>query len=161
MRPWLARWHSFAAGWERRLLPAECLLCRERLGAEPDEPLVCAVCRSRWRRLPHPLCARCGQPIDAFDACRLCADWPPGFGGVQSAVWLDESARRAVHLFKYEGWWRVAGSLAAAMDGLDALAGVPVLIPVPLGAARERARGYNQSAKLAAALSVRLGLPIR
>jgi ComF family protein len=35
------------------------------------------------------------------------------------------------------------------------------LIPVPLGARRERARGYNQAACLATALGERTGLPMR
>src|SRR5262249_5673377 len=34
-------------------------------------------------------------------------------------------------------------------------------VPIPLGASRERSRGYNQSAKLAASLGKRRGLAVR
>jgi predicted amidophosphoribosyltransferase len=90
----------------------------------------------------------------------LCAGWPPELGGVASAVWLDEGARRAVHLLKYEGWWRV-GELMA--DTIRRLAPPPpgsTLVPVPLGATRLRTRGYNQSAALAEALGKLLDLPV-
>jgi ComF family protein len=79
---------------------------------------------------------------------------------VASAVWLDRAARRAVHLLKYEGWRRVAASLAFPVATHPTLAGDPVLIPVPLGAARRRSRGYNQSEELARALGGRCGLPV-
>ncbi len=145
---------------ERWLLPAECLLCRERLAATAADPLICAVCRSRWRPVPHPRCARCAQPSEPGRSCVICSEWPSGFDCAESAVWLDESARRAVHALKYDGWWRVAPSLAELMVRLAPLRAGGVLVPIPLGAARQRTRGYNQSAKLAQALAVRLGLRV-
>jgi ComF family protein len=149
---------ALATGVERWLLPAACLLCGE--GAEGDT-LACGLCRSRWVRLPAPWCARCGQPRDGGLECRMCATWDPRFGPVRSAVWLDDSARRAVHLLKYEGGWRRGESLARVMVGLDALAGADALVPVPLGAARQRRRGYNQSAAIAHPLGARTGLVVR
>lgn len=152
-----APWGEALAAAERWLLPGECLLCQERAAADA---LVCPVCRSRWRRIPDPVCPRCGQPADRETACRICLDWPPGFGGVQSAVWLDDRARRAVHLLKYEGWWRVATSMGQVMAGLPTLTAGTTLVPIPLGAARARGRGYNQSAKLAEALGLARGLRV-
>jgi ComF family protein len=146
---------------ERWLLPAACLLCDAPIAFRDGDALVCAVCRSRWRALPGPLCDRCGQPTFADLACRICADWAPGLRRVRSAVWLDQSARLAVHRLKYEGWWRVADSLAEAMRGLEPLTGQVSLIPVPLGARRARERGYNQSERIAAALARRIGAPVR
>ncbi len=82
--------------------------------------------------------------------CRLCADWTPPIPLVRSAVWLDDSARRAVHALKYHGWTRAVEAMAAVMLPLAPLASSSaVLIPVPLGRARRRARGYNQSEVLA------------
>jgi len=66
-----------------------------------------------------------------------------------------------VHRLKYEGWWRVAGPLAESMRRLEPLTGRVCLIPVPLGARRLRARGYNQSERLAAALGDLVGRPVR
>jgi predicted amidophosphoribosyltransferase len=66
-----------------------------------------------------------------------------------------------VHLLKYEGWWRVAEAMAEAMVPLEPLTGRVSLIPIPLGARRLRARGYNQSERIAAALGARLRRPVR
>jgi ComF family protein len=75
-------------------------------------------------------------------------------------VWLDSAARKTVHLLKYDGWWRLANAMAATMGSLVPLARAELVVPVPLGAARQRARGYNQSAKLAGALARRLALRV-
>jgi ComF family protein len=94
-------------------------------------------------------------------ACRICADWAPGLARVRSAVWLEDSARRAVHRLKYEGWWRVAEAMADAMSDLEPLTGRVSLIPVPLGSRRSRDRGYNQSERIATELGRRIGAPVR
>jgi ComF family protein len=75
-------------------------------------------------------------------------------------VWLDEGARRAVHLLKYDGWWRVADAMARAMTGAVSISPAATLVPIPLSAGRERTRGYNQSAVLAEAMAKRLGLSV-
>jgi ComF family protein len=66
-----------------------------------------------------------------------------------------------VHLLKYEGWWRMAESLAAPMRTLEPLTAGVCLIPIPLAAARARERGYNQAERLAAAVAASTGLPVR
>lgn len=154
-------WRSSLAELERWLLPSACLLCEAPVAALEGDALVCALCRARWRPVPVPLCDRCGQPAFGDLACRICADWGPALRRVRSAVWLEPSARAAVHRLKYEGWWRLAESLAEAMRGLEPLTGRVSLIPVPLGSRRARERGYNQSERVAAALGRRLGLPVR
>lgn len=73
---------------------------------------------------------------------------------------MVEGARRAVHLFKFEGWWRLADSLARPMVALEPLTDRLLLIPVPLGPRRRRRRGYNQSERLARALGRLSGLPV-
>jgi ComF family protein len=149
------------AGVERWLLPPACLLCEAPVPAAEGETLVCGVCRSRWRPVTGPLCQRCGQP--SFDGleCRLCAAWPGGLTRVRSAVWLVDGARRAVHLLKYQGWWRVADALATCMRPLEPLTGQVSLIPIPLGSRRLRDRGYNQSERIARALAACTGLELR
>jgi len=148
-----------AAALERWILPGSCLLCQEPVG--PADPLVCDLCRSRWRRLPEPLCERCGQPRRLDLPCRLCRDWPDILVRARSAVWLDPPARRAVHSLKYEGWHRVAEPMASVME-LSIPGGRDwVLVPVPLTAAKERRRGYNQAAALAGALAARTRLGFR
>ncbi|MBA2459162.1 MAG: ComF family protein [Gemmatimonadales bacterium] len=146
---------------ERWLLPPACLLCQAPIAAREGDALVCGLCRSRWRPVPHPLCERCGQPAFGDLECRICSTWPPGLARVRSAVWLAGGAHAAVHQLKYEGWWRVAGAMAGAMLALAPLTGQVSLMPIPLGAGRLRARGFNQSERLAEALAARTGLPVR
>ncbi len=157
----VAGWRAALADLERWLLPAACLLCDAPVAEREGDALVCALCRSRWHAVPGPLCERCGQPRFAELPCRICSGWSPGLRHVRSAVWLEESARLAVHRLKYDGWWRVAEAMAEAMRGLEPLTGRVSLIPVPLGARRARERGYNQSERIAAALGRLIGAPVR
>ena len=146
---------------ERWLLPAACLLCNEPVAARENDALVCDLCRLRWRPVPHPVCERCGEPSFRGLECRLCTAWPSGLSRARSAVWLEDSARDAVHQLKYEGWSRVAESMADAMRGLEPLTGQVCLVPVPLGAGRQRRRGYNQSERIASALHAKTRLDLR
>jgi ComF family protein len=91
--------------------------------------------------------------------CRICPSWPSGFDRARSAVWLDGSAREAVHHLKYGGWWRLAEPMATLMARV--IPGpVDALVPVPLSKRRLRGRGYNQAAMLARALGRVAGLPV-
>ncbi|HEU4587303.1 MAG TPA: double zinc ribbon domain-containing protein [Gemmatimonadales bacterium] len=168
-----ARWRAVLRGVEQWLLPAECLLCQSPVPAREHDALVCGLCRARWRPLPEPLCARCGEPVPPADhtargtehsaavPCRICAEWPPTLARVRSAVRLEGRARDVVHQLKYHGWWRAAEAMALAMRHLEPLTGQLCLIPVPLAPRRERDRGYNQSERLAAALGALSGHPVR
>ena len=163
MPRFVSRWAELGAALaavERWLLPGECLLCRAPVPLQRDDPLVCGPCRSRWSALPEPQCPRCGQPEVPGMACRLCADWPAALSGVRSAVWLEGGARRAVHLLKYEGWQRIAEPMAETMRRRVGSPAGATLVPIPLGAARLRTRGYNQSAVLAEALGRGAGVAV-
>jgi ComF family protein len=147
---------------ERWLLPGACLLCRESVGEENADPLVCPLCLSRLRRLPEPRCDRCGQPqAGPVAPCRVCSAWPDRFGPVRSAVWLDELARLAVHQLKYGGWPRIVETLARTMAPVLGSTPGMVLVPVPLARGRARRRGYNQAERLATGLAQLTGLPVR
>ena len=142
------------------MLPAECSVCRAP-SSDPHEPLVCQVCRARWRPIPRPSCATCGEPAPLGLACRVCAEWPPDFGPVQSAVLLDARVRRIVHRFKYQGWWRLAATMATRIAPLLQGVGDVDLVPIPLNARRQSVRGYNQAERLAVVLGAITGLPVR
>lgn len=165
-----------SADLEALLLPPACLSCGTVLPSDAD-PGCCGVCRSRLRRLTSPSCPRCGQPLDPWDgrragraagtpaaSCGFCASWPPSLGWATSAAWLDDGpARDLVHGLKYDGWRVAAVPMADALarEGAERFRSVDVLVPVPLGRRRQRQRGYNQAAVLAAALAARVGLPWR
>ena len=159
--PTIAGLGATLAGVERWLLPAACLLCDEPLSPVDGDTLICSLCRVRWRPIPEPVCQRCGQPRLKDLECRLCGSWPAGLSRVRSAVWLEGSAREAVHRLKYDGWPRTAEAMALAMQRLEPLTAGVSLIPVQLGRKRRRQRGYNQCDCIAAALAACTGLPVR
>jgi ComF family protein len=75
-----------------------------------------------------------------------------------------EPASQIVHALKYEGWYAVAREMAARMARLswpdDVIAERTALVPVPLSAAREKERGYNQSTLIANELGRRWNVPV-
>lgn len=152
-------WADTAERLERWLLPAECMVCRDAMAPDLDA-LVCALCRLRWRALPEPQCGTCGEPLVLGSECRLCAEWPRGLGPVRSSVWLDPAVRSLVHRFKYQGWSRLADAFAGRMSPLLADIGDVDLVPIPLAAKRQRARGYNQAERLALSLGALTGHPV-
>lgn len=155
----MVAWAETARRVERWLLPAECTTCQAPITSDAD-PLVCAVCCARWRSISPPFCSTCGEPTPLGLECRVCAEWPPDFGPVRSAVSLDPAVRRLVHRFKYQGWWRLGHSFALRMAPLVRDAGDVDLVPIPLAPRRRRSRGYNQAEVLARAVGAITGLPV-
>jgi ComF family protein len=102
---------------------------------------------------------------DGFARCRWCAKLPPWVRAVRSVARVDVGTAGAiVHALKYDGWTGVADEMAQRMARLswppDVVAERAALVPVPLARTRERERGFNQSAVLAAAVARRLALPV-
>jgi ComF family protein len=155
----MVAWPDAVARVERWILPGECLTCHRPAGTA--DPLICDVCRARWRRIAEPVCGRCGESLPLGLACRVCVDWPPELGPVRSAVRLDAPVRRAVHQFKYRGWWRLAGSFAERMAPVIRDWPDGDLVPVALSRRRQWRRGYNQAESLALALGHLTGRPVR
>jgi len=113
--------------------------------------------------LPHPQCDRCGYPLPEGGDCRWCVLLPPYVRAVRSVCWVpDQLGGALVHAMKYDGWHALAAGMGARMARLswpaDVVAERAALVPVPLSAKRERERGFNQSARLAAAVGLLTGL---
>ena len=126
-------------------LPAEALDAppgRGRLqGAEQDAPAPAAGAPDA----PPVRCRRCRRPRALIPRRRAA-------GPHEGAL------RRLVHVFKYEQRHGLAPPLGRLMrqSGAEMLAGADCVVPVPLHPRRQRARGFNQ----AAALAARLGPPV-
>ncbi|HXA28380.1 MAG TPA: ComF family protein [Candidatus Angelobacter sp.] len=124
-------------------------------------------------------CAGCGLPA-AGDVCEACVELsltlapPPSralaFGACHAALPFEPPVRSIVHHAKYRGRRGAAAVLGALVverlwpaltrgPSHQAPPGV-VVVPVPLGPRRRRARGYNQAALLAAALARQAGAPV-
>jgi len=144
---------------ERFVLPNACVVCeRHAHGSAPDE-LVCHLCRARMQAVVGG-CPRCAQPVPPIGPCRFCAAWPAALRWARSAVWLSDEAKDIVHHLKYEGYRALARAVADVIERRVLHPGCGVLVPVPLGARRMRARGYNQAAEIARALAERWSLPL-
>jgi ComF family protein len=137
---------------ERFALPQRCRGC----GVEIDADVVlCTECAATIPRLGLALCLRCLASGRAPDACTrhpAHRAWAP---------WIyDERAAAVVHALKFQG----RPGLAAGLGGVIAGSVPPtyrpdLIVEVPLHPARRRERGYNQAARLAAALARELGCP--
>ena len=102
-----------------------------------------------------------GSPVDICGACR---QRKPVFTYARSAGRYDGALREALHAFKFSGKTTLAVPLAEliAEQCAGALpAPVDLVVAVPLHRARERERGFNQSALLAARLARALDAPFQ
>lgn len=173
-------WRTLARGLADLLLPRACAVCHEMLSPSVNG-VVCGTCWSRMEPFPEPSCGRCGysrQPLpgvrltdhdagagDGFADCRWCLKLPSTVRAVRSAARLDAGTASAlVHALKYSGWTAVADGMGARMARLsfprDVESERVALIPIPLGAARLRERGFNQSLLLAQAVARRWDIPV-
>lgn len=143
------------------LLPARCALC----GLPAQAGLICAGCHADlpWNQ---PACPCCAAPQRHAQPCTQCRERPPPFDDAWAAFRYDGAVREAVLALKYHAGFMQARWLGEAMAvALSASATAPpaelpspVLIPVPLHAARLRRRGYNQALELARVMARRLRL---
>ncbi|MFA7249596.1 MAG: ComF family protein [Dehalococcoidia bacterium] len=145
--------------WEA-LLPQRCIACGQFGAALHEECLGLlpvaggSRCDRCWRpgaRLdPEGRCERCapGEATLAFDALRA----PFRFEGL---------ARRALLEAKFRGITAHLGPLGrAAAEVVPARWRPDVVVPVPLGRRRERARGFNQACEAARAVAEALDVPL-
>lgn len=161
MRERLARWGRLLD----LVYPRTCSGCGVSLGA--DARHVCWNCRAGLRTIAPPHCALCGNPLegraDHAYVCYHCTQMKPAFDLARSAVRFEGVAATLIHQFKYHGalWLQddLADLLEACVRVHYAADPADAVCAVPLFAARQRERGYNQARVLAMALAVRLGLP--
>jgi len=125
-------------------------------------------------------CAGCGMPAEG-SVCEACVELchllaPPrsrttGYGACHAALPFEPPVRAIVHHAKYRGHRAAAALLGALLverlwtmlsAGLSppACGGAALVVPVPLGPRRARARGYNQAALLAVALARQARQPL-
>lgn len=137
--------------------PPVCFTCDARL--EIPGALVCPSCRALITPVApdHPAWSalraqfRAPAPVDDFLTCFLFEK--------------EGKLQELVHLLKYRGFRRVGGYLGALLGervlAAPAYRAADLIVPVPLHRARERERGYNQSALIAAAVAAATGIAHR
>jgi ComF family protein len=136
-----------------------CAVC----GALLDRPLDGAACPACWARVPRfspPLCARCGDPLPAQRAgtdAACCTACSVDLGAIAAARALgpfEGTLADLIHACKYGRRPSIATGLGRLMRELRHTWSerVDLVVPVPLHPRRERERGFNQAALVAAAL---------
>ena len=121
---------------------------------------VCDACRTRWAVLT-PRCSRCAIDVPAgIERCGPCSLDSPPFDAVLAAVSYAPPWDRLIAAFKFHDALDLAPTFADLLLVAHAVTShVPapsLLVPVPLGAARLRERGYNQAWEIARRLARRL-----
>ncbi|HYY13779.1 MAG TPA: ComF family protein [Chthoniobacterales bacterium] len=145
--------------------PPACAVCSENVDAGE---YLCAGCNAKLTRIAPPFCAQCSEPFPAAltgpFTCANCDHRTLHFEaavaayrsrGIVRQVLLDFKYGRQTHLRHLVGRWLIA---ALEDERLRSLA-FDIIVPVPLHPARERERGFNQSALIAELLSARIELP--
>ncbi len=163
MQTWLEAALSF-------VYPPVCQICGTGRVENGDGYL----CRSCWSRpggprfLQPPFCLRCGLPSEGAITtpyeCGNCAEMTLHFRQARAAVLATEIVLEIIHRYKYQKalWFEPFLSQVLARKAAEELRAREWdgLIPVPLHPVKERERGFNQAARLAAGLSRATGLPL-
>ncbi len=144
------------------LVPSRCAGCgspRLDLGGGG----FCAACWEGFPRFePDATCPRCALPTGGA-TCRICAATPPPVTRTVAFGPYEGGLRRLVHALKFEGHDIVAAPAASRLGGTVRRSGIGPLeavVPVPSTRRRNRERGYDPAALLAAELARRLSLPL-
>jgi ComF family protein len=138
------------------LFPSRCVGCGVRGAA------LCLGCCAGLPWLGDRACPGCAMPVASGARCHRCLRSPLPLDGVRAAFRFEDAARGVVHDLKYRGMRDRAELLGNLLS--DAVMRRPLaidlLLPVPLAAGRQRARGFNQSALIAEVLGRRLAVPV-
>ena len=122
-----------------------CFLCRGAAGS-----VLCAACDADLPRLGGPLCPRCALPSPAGEVCGRCLARAPAYDATTAALAYAFPADVLVQALKFRGELALAPLLGALLAArLERAARVDFVLPVPLAAARLRARGFNQALEIA------------
>ncbi len=148
-------------------IPERCVSC----GAAGSA--FCLTCQSKMTLPSGPMCWQCGRslrlvpPIEKSLRPPLCPDCvrgdaPSNLTQLRAVAWHEGTVRTAIHALKYQakrGVARPLGDMLARYLQSQPSMEVDLVIPVPLEAARQRERGFNQAALLARRCARTLGVP--
>ena len=166
-----AAMHHVFADLTNTFLPSDCRTCEAPMVAF-GKVRVCEECVARLTPQDELLCARCGDALGmesarfgaslGMDECTLCRLAPPAFTRAVAFAVYDNEMRAMLHLLKFDRQRHIAEHvlgqrMAEAVHKLRSQASADLtVVPVPLFAARERQRGFNQALLLAQAAIKRL-----
>jgi ComF family protein len=136
---------SLARRFANLAFGGSCYLCR---GAARG--VLCAECDADLPRLQGPLCPRCALASPGGQVCGRCLAQPPAYDATVAALAYEFPADVLVQGLKFRGELALAPVLGALLGACLPRAAPPdFVLPVPLSAARLRARGFNHALEIA------------
>ena len=142
------------------LIPSHCLICGSRPAGRLRRRLdLCSACH---RGLPRSriCCPRCARPMPVAERCGPCRAEPTLWDAARIAFAYEPPVDALLLALKFRGELAAGvllGRLLAAYLGRST---VDLIVPVPLSAARQAERRYNQAYELALPSHRRFGIPI-
>jgi ComF family protein len=160
----LYKWRAAAADGARAAvafaLPQRCALCACAAG----DACLCGACLDAIATRT-PACPRCALTSPGGEACGRCLVHPPAWDAALAAGFYAFPLDRLVQRLKYGGDLPLASALGELLSdtvlAVGATSRVDAIVPMPLAAARQRERGYNQAREIARAVARATRLPLR
>ncbi len=126
--------------------PQTCFLC----GSSGQREILCGPCEKHLPRLSSACCPVCSLPTLDGSRCGRCVKKPPAFDASVAAFDYGFPLDLLIQQFKYSQQLALAPWLAERL--LERLSDMPMpeaALAMPLGRARLRERGFNQSLEIA------------
>lgn len=125
---------------------------------------LCDVCVRSLKWANGRTCSRCGKILQegyGSDLCTDCLETEHSFEKGFTCVEYGSAERELLHRFKYKDQAFLGRKMAELMyDRLQLEVFSPdIIIPVPMFGRKQKKRGYNQAAVLAASLANYAGIP--
>jgi ComF family protein len=133
---------------------------------EPGQPPALDLCRDCEDDFPRNdnACPGCAMPLaEPATACVHCVSRHPAFDAAFAPYRYEFPLVELIHRLKYGGQVAIARILGTVLAHRLRERGAPAvdaLVPVPLHAAREARRGYNQAGEIARFAGAMVGLPV-
>jgi len=139
------------------LFPATCG------GCDKGKSRWCQDCKESVELILPPICNICGGQTSRQGLCANCQQNPPEYDAIRSWAIYDGPVRNAIQKLKYKR--DISLGIVLTRPIIDLFASlnwkIDYVVPVPLGVARLRERGYNQSALIARPLALGSGVRYR
>ena len=139
-----------------------CAACGQKRDVLRVLPL-CGPCARKLACLNIPArgyCPACLSRLSRAGRCRACASKKPLIDRTFAPFLYQGVVRGLVIALKFNGDLRAAPLLSSAMNRALAARDCDLVVPVPRSKARERERGFNQAALIAAPIADALGAPL-
>ena len=132
-------------------------------GCGKDNSRWCQVCKEGVELILPPICEKCGGKTPRQGLCVNCQKNPPEYDAIRSWAIYDGPVRNAIQKLKYKRDISLGIVLTRPIIDLFATLNwkIDYVVPVPLGVARLKERGYNQSALIARPLAMSSGIKYR